>query len=308
MNPEDLHLIHELCQIPSPSGNEGPMKKFLLDYVNQNQEQWSVQPTIIHGTQFQDCLILKFGNPRTAVFAHIDTIGFTVRYENQLVPIGSPEAEEGFRLVGKDSMGPIECKLKTNGNGSIFYDFGRGIQTGTELTFACNFRETEDFIESSYLDNRLGIFNCLKLAETIENGLLIFTCGEEHGGGTVPFLVKYIYENWEIRQALISDITWVSDGVDHGKGVVISMRDMSVPRQSFVKKIIDFASTSEIDYQLEVERGGGSDGREIQASPYPIDWCFIGAPIGHMHSPDERVHKGDIKSMLTLYQFLLENL
>ena len=308
MNPEDLHLIHELCKVHSPSGNEGPMKKYILDYVAQNGQSWNTQPELIHGEEFQDCLILKFGNPRTAVFAHMDTIGFTVRYENQLIPIGSPEAEDGFKLVGEDSMGPIECQLKTDGNGNLFYDFGRGIQTGTELAFSCNFRETEDFIESCYLDNRLGIFNCLKLAESLENGVIVFSCGEEHGGGTVPFLVKYIYENWEIKQALISDITWVTEGVKHGEGVAISMRDMSVPRKSFVEKIIALAENSGVKYQLEVERSGGSDGREIQASPYPIDWCFIGAPENKVHSPDEKVHLADIEAMVELYSYLLRNL
>src|SRR5690606_38271842 len=121
---------------------------------------------------------------------------------------------------------------------------------------------------SCYLDNRLGVFNCLKLAETLKDGLIVFSCWEEHGGGTVPFLVKYIYEKWKVKQALVSDITWITEGVAHGAGVVISMRDSSIPRRAYVDKIIGLAEESGISYQLEVERSGGSDGREIQNSPY----------------------------------------
>ena len=308
LSKKDIKLIKELCEICSPSGNEGLMKDFLLNYVDRNRDYWSVNPEVVQGPGFQDCLILKFGKPRTAVFAHLDTVGFTVRYENQLVPIGSPETEDGYLLVGQDQMGPIECKLTTSANNHLFYDFGRGIQTGTDLVFKPTFQQTKEYIQNCYLDNRLGIFNCLKLAETLQDGAIVFSCGEEHGGGTVPFLVRYLYENWDIQQALISDITRVTEGVKHGEGVAISMRDMSIPRKSYIDKIVSLAEQSGVKYQLEVERSGGSDGREIKESPYHIDWCFIGAPEDHVHSPFEKVHVSDLESMLALYSYLLEKL
>jgi putative aminopeptidase FrvX len=307
MTDLDIDLIKSLCNVFAPSGNEKAMKDFLIDYVQQHQSQWKTTPEIIYGDDFQDCVILKFGTPRTAVFAHIDSIGFTVRYENQLIPIGGPEAEVGFELVGEDNMGPIECKLKVE-EGHLFYDFGRGIQSGTDLVFKSDFRDSEEYIQSAYLDNRLGVFNVLKVAETLKDGVIVFSCLEEHGGGTVPFLSKYIYEQYNIRQALVSDITWVTEGVTHGSGVAISRRDMSIPRKEYVDKIITLAEESGVDYQIEVERHGGSDGREIQQSPYPIDWCFVGAPEDHVHSPNEKVHKNDIASMVKLYQFLMKKL
>ena len=78
--------------------------------------------------------------------------------------------------------------------------------------------------------------------------------------------------------------------------------------RSYVEKIISLAKESGIPFQLEVEGSGGSDGTEIQKAPYPIDWCFIGAPEDYVHSPDEKVHKKDIESMLKLYQYLMEKL
>jgi len=307
MITEDLQLLKDLCNVFAPSGNEVAMKDYIIEYVETQSVNWKVRPDVIHGPAFQDCLILKFGNPRTAIFAHLDSIGFTVRYENQLVPIGSPEAETGYMLVGEDGLGPIDCKLIED-EGSLFYSFGRGIQSGTELVFKSDFRETEDYVQSCYMDNRLGVYNVLKVAEELQDGLIVFSCGEEHGGGTVPFLCKYIYEKHDVKQALVSDITWVTEGVKHGSGVAISMRDMSVPRRSYIDKIIALARQSGIPYQIEVERSGGSDGREIHASPYPIDWCFVGAPEGNVHSPDEIVHKKDIESMIALYAYLMENL
>lgn len=69
------------------------VKNFLLQYIKQNQSAWKTKPKIYQGEDFQDCLILVFGKPTTAVFAHMDSVGFTVRYENQLIPIGGPEAK-----------------------------------------------------------------------------------------------------------------------------------------------------------------------------------------------------------------------
>jgi putative aminopeptidase FrvX len=303
-----MKLLKALCSIHAPSGNEFEIKQFLLDYIEQNKNKWAVQPEVIHGEEFQDCILLKFGTPKTAVFAHMDSIGFTVRYQNQLVPIGGPHAETGIKLTGHDSLGPIDCTLEVNDEHQLFYKFGRAIDTGTDLVFKCDFRETKTAVTSCYLDNRLGVYSALKLAETLENGVIAFSSWEEHGGGSVPYLAKYIYEKWHIKQVLISDITWVTDGVHAGKGVAISMRDRNIPRKTFINKIIGLARESGIDFQLEVEGNGSSDGREFQISPYPFDWCFIGAPEDNVHSPDETVDKQDIESMIAMYKYLMARL
>lgn len=304
----DWSLLERLCSVHAPSGEEVALKHFLLNYLNKNQEQWKVKPQVVQGEAFQDCMLWVFGKPRTAIFAHMDSIGFSVRYENQLVPIGGPEAETGYKLVGEDALGPISCTLKTEEGGHLFYDFGRGIVRGTSLTFAPNFRQAEDYVQCCYLDNRLGIYNALKVAETLSDGVIVFSAYEEHGGGTVPFLAKYLYEELHVQQALISDITWVTEGVKHGEGVAISIRDRHIPRPGFVKRIQEIALQRGIPFQLEVEGAGSSDGRELQMSPYPFDWCFVGAPEDNVHSPHEKVHKADIDAMIRLYQATMQSL
>lgn len=303
-----MKLLKQLCEVHAPSGEEHTMKEFLLKYINKEKKNWKVQPEIIEGDHFQDCLLLKFGKPRTAIFAHMDSIGFTVRYFNQLLPIGSPDAEMGARLVGKDSRGAIDCELEFDKEHHAFYRFGRSIDRGTSLTYKINFRDTRSYIQTAYLDNRLGIYNALMVAEKLKDGVIAFGSWEEHGGGAVPYLAKYMYEQWGVRQALISDITWVSDGVEPGKGVAISMRDKNIPRKKFVNQIIHIAQKHKLDFQLEVEGMGSSDGRELQISPYPFDWCFVGAPEQNPHTPDEKVHKNDIKSMIALYECLMKEL
>lgn len=307
-----MQLLKQLCAIHAPAGNELLLKEFLLNYIEKNKQNWKTQPEIIFGDSFQDCIILKFGKPRTAIYAHMDSIGFTVKYGKELVKIGGPVLEEGTKLVGRDSKGAIETELVViedeDGRKHPEYLLDRTIDRGTELVYKANWRESDDFVQCCYMDNRLGIWNALQVAETLEDGVIVFSCWEEHGGGSVGYLAKYIYENWGVTQNLISDITWVTEGVKHGDGVAISMRDSGIPRRSYLNKIIGLAKESKIPFQLEVEGAGGSDGNQLQNSPYPMDWLFIGAPEDHVHSINEKVHKKDIKSMVQLYEYLMEKL
>lgn len=306
-----MQLLRKLLAISSPSGNEGPMLDFLINYFNDNSTLFKQKPVLFYGDDFQDNLAVAFGTPRTAVFAHMDTVGFTVRYDRELVAIGGPHTETGLALKGTDKKGDIKCRLiveDPDTNEALFYEFERLIDRGTELVFDTELQEEEEFIQSAYLDNRLGLWNALKLAETLENGLLVFTCREEHKGGSAGMMGKFMYKKFGIRQALISDITWITHGVHHSKGVVVSMRDSGLPRRKFLHKIISLAEESGIPFQLEVEDAGGSDGNELQKIPYPIDWIFVGAAESNVHSPRERVHKGDLNNMVEMYRYLMEKL
>lgn len=304
----NLNLLRKLALVRSPSGEEWAMKDFILDFVQKNKHKWKSEPVVVAGDHIQECVILIFGQPRCAAFAHMDTTGFTVRYQDQLVPTGSPEVEGGELLIGQDDLGEIECRLTLDQDGFARYVFGRGIITGTSLVYKPYFKQEDDTIMMPYLDNRIGVFALLSIAPVLEHGALVFSCWEEHGGGSVPFLVKYLYENWSISRMLVSDVTWVTDGVMAGDGVVISHRDRSIPRQPFIRRIIRLAEEHKIPFQKEVEAHGSSDGREIQASPYPIDWCFVGAPVANIHSDGEIIHKNDLEAMIRFYEVLFRSL
>ncbi|MEP7264985.1 MAG: M20/M25/M40 family metallo-hydrolase [Bacteroidota bacterium] len=301
-------LLRKLCTIHSPSGDEKDISTFVLTYINQHQSSWKYQPQLFYGDEFQDCIIAVFGKPRTAVFAHLDNIGYTVRYGNELVKIGGPRSVSGYTLVGKDSKGDVECELETDEEGILSYKYNREIDRGTNLSFKMNFREDDHYIQSCYLDNRLGVAVALTLCETLKDGIIVFSCREEHGGGSVPFLAKFIYENYKVKNTIICDITWITHGVVHGKGVALSMRDSGLPRRAYIYKLKEILEKHNIPFQLEVESSGGSDGNELQRQPYPFDWCFVGAPEDFVHTPDEKVHKDDVASMLNAYRVLMENL
>ena len=303
----DLSILKTMCAIHSPSGNEVAMKEFLLDYIKKESKNWKHKPKIIHGKGFQDNIMLVFGKPRTAIFAHTDSIGFTVRYGKQLVKIGGPRIEKGYELVGSDSKGKCEATLNVVKD-TMEYKAKRNFDTGTELVFKANWREDKDYVQCCYMDNRLGCYNALKVAETLKDGVIVFSTWEEHGGGSVSYLQKYLVDNYKISQALISDISWISDGVFPAKGPVISMRDSLIPRRSYINKIIDIAKKHKVAYQIEVEGSGGSDAKELQMAEHVWDWCFVGAAEQFVHTPNEKVHKKDIEGMIELYKALMKDL
>jgi hypothetical protein len=135
-----MELLKKLCKIHSPSGEEFRIKEFLIKYINSNKQNWKTQPQLVYGDDFQDCLILVFGKPRTMIFAHMDTVGFNVRYEKEIIKIGGPVTENNTILQGKDKTGNIECKLKVNKETKkLSYQYKRNIERGTSLIFKQNF-------------------------------------------------------------------------------------------------------------------------------------------------------------------------
>jgi len=162
-----MELLKELIEIRGASSDESRVKDFILKYIDKNSSDWKVKPTVIQGRGFQDCLILVFGNPRAAIYAHMDSIGFSVGYYKELIKIGGPRAIDGMQLVGSDSNGDILTELMViedeDGSKELQYVFDREIDRGTILTFKPDFRETDEYIQSPYLDNRLGVWSALRL-------------------------------------------------------------------------------------------------------------------------------------------------
>jgi putative aminopeptidase FrvX len=281
------------------------MQEFLLAYIKKASVKWKKKPKIVYG-DFQDALVLIFGKPKTAIFAHMDTTGFMVRYNKELTGIGGPAFRKNDELAtSKNDVSKISIsgkepnqKIKTSKN----------FPTGTSLVYAPHYKLQKGMIESPYLDNRIGLWLALKLAENMENGAIAFTAQEESGGGSAEVLTRYLFEKHGIRQALIADVTWVTEGVKEGLGPVVSLRDKFIPRKKFIDQILSVAEKNKLRVQKEVERFGSSDGGYIQKSGFPVDWCFIGPAGKEIHSSREKVSLNDCKECLTLLDVLIKTL
>jgi len=313
----NYELLRKLCATPSTAGDEGEMAQFILKYLCDNNKSFKTTPQVFSGAGFQDMVIAVFGEPRTAIFAHTDTVAYCTAHDNELVKIGNPKAEDGTELEGyvngKLEKAVLKIKKKgkkgdKNAEETLTYSSDANFDLGTPLSYVPDWKETKQFVKSAYMDNRLGVWNALQQAHTMEHGAIVFSTYEEHGGGGAQFAGRFLQENFGIQQALISDVTLLTKHVRHKKGVVISMRDRGIPRQSYVRRIIAIAEKHGIPHQLEVEKAGGSDGNALQDSSYAWDWCFIGPVEDNYHCPGEKVAKVDIEATVKLYAALIEEL
>ena len=298
-----IRLLEQLCCIHSPSGEEYRVRDFIINYVKQNSKNWRTKPQLLYGDDFQDNLILVFGEPKSAIISHIDTMGFTVSYNNEIIPIGSPDVDEYFKLKSSPESNYNVYGEKKNGVCEIAGN--TPLPVGTTLTFQNDLSVIDDFVLSPYLDNRLGIYIALKAAEQIKNGIIAFTAFEEHHSGGAELVPNYIYHKYNIRKIYVNDVTSVSNGIKFNEGAVISIRDVVIPRRKFVDEVIAIAQENTIKFQLEVEGVGASDGAVIQKMPYHIDWCFVGVAGENIHSQKEKVHKKDISEMIDFLRILM---
>ncbi|HRH36003.1 MAG TPA: M20/M25/M40 family metallo-hydrolase [Catalimonadaceae bacterium] len=299
-----MKLLEQLCRIPGTSGDEKQIRDFLIQYFQENAFRFRQPPVLHFGKGFQDSLLVVFGHPKQAYFAHLDTIGYTAQYDNHLVPIGGPDGKNGDLLVFEIEDKTRECRLVEDEDELLLVDYSKTILPGTTLRYKPTFKLDGDWIKSPYLDNRLGVWALLQLAERVENVAFAFTTYEEHGGGTAGLLARKLYLDHSVSQVLVTDVTWSTKGVFPGKGPVVSLRDSRIPRKSYSDAIRQHLTEKQFSFQLEVEGGGGSDGREIQNLPFPIDWCFVGPPSENPHSSLEWVHRSDAEAFVDMLEIL----
>lgn len=295
----DTSLLEKLIQIDSPSGNESDICTFLESYVKKEIPKAKTNRVL------NNLVVIK-GKPEIAIFAHIDTVGFMSGYDNELLLIGHPTANQGDSIENKKLL--IEAKIAEVTKKTIKYKSNQEFNPGTFFSFAFNMKvdESNKKIHSAYLDNRLGILNALELLKKCDNIAVAFTSKEEHYGNGARICAKLLYEDYKITKALISDITWTSKHIEIGKGPVVSLRDDFVPNRNFVDKIVSIARQSKISFQMEVENSGRSDGGYIEVTPYPIEWCFVGICIDGYESSSETCAMSDFDNLVSLTERIVK--
>jgi Cellulase M and related proteins len=312
----DLELLRELIALPGPAGDEAPVAAFLEGYLAANVPEAQVE-------RIQDSLIVRRGTPKTAIFAHTDTTGFTLGYDNHLIPIGGPQPADGDRL--KCTSRP-ECRGRVRlpkvaggkrGGGEkrgpgprLARVEGGAAEPGTRWVYAAapEVDTAKGTITSPYLDDRAGVWAGLQALKRCPNIAVAFCTGEEQHGHGARVCAERLYREYGITQALIADITWHTDDTPCGKGVVISLRDQFSPRQAFLDRVLAEAGESGIPFQREIQSAGSSDGGHILRSSVPLDWVFIGAPEKRPHTAKEQAHLSDLAAMADLFVHLIGRL
>lgn len=300
---EATETLLTLLGIHGVSGDEGHVAAY-LEGVLKNAPDISVH-------RIGDNLIALRGTPRTAIFAHTDTIGYTLGYDRTLIPVGHPHPEDRDPLRSSDGLtgrlrlrdDKVELRRVRNADGKK-----AEATPGTRWVYAREPKIDNGVVTSPYLDDRAGVWCALRALHRCENVAVAFCTGEEQHGHGARVCADWLYRTHGITQALIADITWHTDDTPCGKGVVVSIRDAFCPRQAFLDRVLAAAAESAVPYQREVQSAGSSDGGHILRSPVPMDWVFVGAPERKPHTSREEAHLTDLDAMADLLTYLVNAL
>ena len=278
--------------------------------------------------------------PKVAMAAHMDEIGFIVRYIDdsgfiRLQPVGgfdprtlvaqrvAVHTRKHGSLVGTLMPGvkPIHLMTPTDKKDleltDFFVDLGmqteavkEQVQIGDMVTMRRDFEEIGDMVISKSLDDRLGLYvmlEAIKAAGPVHAELYpIATVQEEvglRGATTAAFGVQP-----DICIAIDTTIAGDIPGMTAdsavtrlGAGAAIKIFDSSqLPNRKLVAHLQEIAGKFGIPHQLEVLPRGGTDAGAFQRTSEGVVTCTISIPSRYVHTVNEMCAKADIQSAVDL--------
>lgn len=280
------------------------------------------------------------GGLKVAMAAHMDEIGFIVRYLEdsgyiRLQPVGgfdprtlvaqrvSVHTRENGVLVGTLMPGLKPIHLQQPGEKKeleltdLFVDLGmkadavkNQVTIGDMVTMRREFEEIGDMVISKSLDDRIGVYvmlEAVRAAGKVDAELYpIATVQEEvglRGATTAAYGVQP-----DICIALDTTIAGDIPGIPGdlgvtklGEGTAIKMFDSSqLPNRKLINHLRDIAEKHDIPYQFEILPRGGTDAGAFQRTAEGVVTCTISIPSRYVHTVNEMCAKADIQASVDL--------
>ncbi|HCK67160.1 MAG TPA: hypothetical protein DHW49_12930 [Anaerolineae bacterium] len=333
-----LDLLEKLCNAMSVSGEEGEVRRIVLEEVKPYADEVKVDA-------LGSVLVTKKSTNKKALRvlldAHMDEVGFMIVHDDgdgfyQFQTVGGIDERHlvGKQvIVGKDhTIGVIGAKpihLTTSDErkhtidvDSMRIDLGPEgkAKVGDRATFATKFKRVGNSIMSKSIDDRIGVVTLIELLKNAPKNIelcLSFSVQEEIGlrGATVAGY----YFNPDL--AIAVDSTPARDLPDYegrenftyntklGLGPAIYMANSSaIDHPSLVKFLEETAIKNKIQYQLRQPGGGGTDAGAIQGARGGIPVVSVSVPHRYTHSPISISRIDDWKNTLNLLHVALKNI
>jgi endoglucanase len=339
-----LDLLRRLSETVAVSGDEGPVRKIILETVKPLADEVTVD-TI--GNVFA----VKHGlprAPRVMVTAHMDEIGFMIvgvdgdgllKFEavggvDDRILLGKPVWIGENKIPGAIGMKPIhlikgserETVVKLD---SLRIDIGatsrdsalRTVKPGDRATFASPFLNLGPTLRGKAFDNRAGcvvVAEVLRLAKNLPIELIgAFTVQEEvglRGARVAGFAAKP-------DAAIIIDATPANDlppptdeeenfkyNTKLGQGPAIYTHDGSTLHdRRLVRHAVALGEAKGIPFQFRQPGGGGTDAGAIQRSRAGVPVVSVSVPARYIHSPAAIISQDDFRNTIRLVRAALEN-
>lgn len=320
---EFLEIMQKLNACHGPSGDEGQVAAAIREMAQPYVDEIT--------TDVLGNLIChkKGSGPKVMFAAHMDSIGFIITHidDNGYLRFGQvgglsthdlPGTPVRFRngtrgvVAVQGKVEPKDWKLD-----HLYIDIGAKdradartmVQVGDTAVF-----DTVPFVSggklfSPYLDDRIACAILLSAMERVKSGdndlYFVFTVQEEvglRGARTAAYGIDPDY-------GIAVDVTDSDDIPDAphecssaaGKGAAIKVMDNSVIcHPAVVKTLEELAVASNIPYQLDILRFGGTDAGAIHQSRAGVYTGGISAATRYVHTPLEVADLEDIEACAAL--------
>jgi len=335
----DFSLLKELSEALGPSGFEDTVRLIIkkkLEKLGFKSAEDGLGNLFVR---------LGEGRPLTLIAAHMDEVGFIVKYimsngflrvaslggVNPGIMPGTSVAILGEKGVVKGVFGTIPPHLLKRGDGQrevrvedLYVDIGAssreeveasGIKLGTPLTFDTDFWDLGEAVSGKAFDDRLGCFALLEALRTAEppsrgSVIIAFTVQEEVGTRGASVLAHRFNPDYgiSVEGTIASDVPGVSEEnwvTALGRGPAVRVFDATI-----------VASRQLVDYVLNVAESAGIP-VQIQLSPHSGTdagrFVLLGArpgnisiPARYIHSPRALSLKSDIEYAVKIIREIIE--
>ena len=333
-----LKLLENLCNAIAVSGDEGEVRKIVLEEIKPHADEVRVDA-------LGNVLAIKQGSGkkrvRVMLDAHMDEVGlFIVADDGEGIYRFETVGEIDVRhlvgkqvLVGKNRIpgviGGKPVHLMDDDEAihkvpleSLRIDLGLGgkAKVGDRGGFATKFRRIGPSIMSKSIDNRIGVATLIELLKNAPANVDLcaaFVVQEEIGLRGAKVAAQYFQPDMAIAidSTPANDLP-VHDGCENttyntklGLGPAIYIADGSTlhdPR--LVRFLSDVGDVENIPYQFRQPGGGDTDSGAIQISLAGVPTVSVSVPHRYTHSPVSISRVDDWKDTIDLLHAALKNI
>ena len=333
-----LKLLEKLCNVTAVSGDEGEVRKIVLEEVKPYADEVKVDA-------LGNVLAVKRGRGvkrlRVMLDAHMDEVGFFIVADEgegiyRFETVGGIDVRHlvGKQVfVGRDNIpgviGGKPVHLMDHDEAThkvpleaLRIDLGLGgkAKVGDRAGFATKFRRVGPSIMSKSIDDRIGVATLIELLKNAPANVdlcLAFAVQEEIGLRGAKVAAQYFQPDMAIAvdSTPANDLP-VHDGSENmmyntklGLGPAIYIADGSTlhdPR--LVRFLSEVGDTEKIPYQFRQPGGGGTDSGAIQRSLAGVPTVSVSVPHRYTHSPLSISRVDDWKNTINLLHAALKKI
>ena len=344
MKEQNINILQNLIEIPSPSGYENDIAKHIKKYLSSFISEDKIE------IDFRNNVIVKInkGHKHTIIIdAHLDQLGFLVNnitkdgyisicsvggYDRSILRGRKVVFIEKPNLKGVIGAKPVHLIENTVSEipskvSDLNLDIGirkyskisKLIKPGDPLIFQPSFTKlNEDYVVGDGFDDKAGCFILIQLIKALVkenpkvNIVFTFSSREEIGClGAIELARRFkpdLYIGIDVGFATdVPDANEKSTGKAHcGNGLVIS-RGIHIHKKAeeLLTKIAN--SDKNIKVQYEAANGrGGTNARSVATELNGIPILDLGIPLRYMHTQVEMLNLKDLEMGIRLLnKFLL---